>query len=279
MPRPGLLRAAVVVVIAAGGLALMNRFGTLQLPSVLAYSGLVVFVCGILSVLVPPRWLGFSRRISGLSLGTVAGAALFAAGWFWPADSYYTLSPASRIDVYMPDYNFHERHEIFVQAPPERVRAALDQISFGDIGVMQTLGRIRNAAMGVRTPNVAQPAAPSPRIVELVKSPRSGFFLLEDTPREFVFGLAGRPWNNAGVRLKPEEFRAWSRPGNVKIAANFLIEDAGSGRSRVITETRVLATDDVATRKMASYWALIYPGSGLVRRSLLEAIRRRAERP
>jgi len=63
----------------------------------------------------------------------------------------------------------------------------------------------------------------------------------------------------------------------VKIAANFRIEDAGDGRSRVITETRVAANDDFARVKMARYWALIYPGSGMIRRSLLQVIRDRAE--
>jgi hypothetical protein len=277
MTRPGLLRAAAVAVIAVGGLLLMRRMGPLQLPSVLVYSGLIVFLCGILAVLLPARWLGFSKRLHGVAVGTLAGASLFAAGWFWPADSYYTFGAANRLDVFMPNYNFHERHEMLIEAPPERVRAALDQVSFADIGVMQTLGRIRNAAMGVRTPRGAQ-IPPTP-IVEVVKGPRSGFFLLDDTPREFVFGLAGQPWNNRGVRLTPEEFRTWSQPGNVKIAANFLIENAGAGRSRVITETRIFATDDAARRKMAKYWALIYPGSGLVRRSLLEAVRQSAGRP
>jgi hypothetical protein len=177
----------------------------------------------------------------------------------------------------MPEYNFHERHEAIIQAPPERVRASLDQISFADLGVMKTLGRIRNAAMGVRSP-AGGSLAPTP-IVQMVKGPRSGFFQLDDTPREFIFGLAGQPWNNKGVRLKAEEFRGWVPPGNVKIAANFLIEDAGNGRSRVITETRVFAVDELARRKMAKYWALIYPGSGLVRRAMLDAARHRAEQP
>ena len=277
MSRASTLRLSAVAFLAAAGLILMSRFGALQLPTVLAYSGIVTFVCGVLSLLLPPRWLGLSKRIHGLAIGTILGAALFAAGWFWPARSFHTSAPVSRLDDFMPDYHFHERHEAIIQAPPGRVRAALDQMSFADLSVMQTLGRIRNAAMGVRTP--AGASLPSTPIVQMVKGPRSGFFPLDDTPREFVFGLAGQPWNNKGVRLQAGEFREWAPPGNVKIAANFLIEDAGSGRSRVITETRVFAVDDLARRKMANYWALIYPGSGLVRRAMLDAVRRRAEHP
>lgn len=279
MTRPQFLRAAVVAAVAAGGLVLMDRLAPLQWPTVLVYSGLVTFLCGVLSVLLPPRWLGLRKRIHGLVSGTLAGAAFFAAGWFWPVSSFHTPSPQTRLDAFMPDYSFHERHEIIIQAEPERVRAALDRVSFADIGVMETLGRIRSIAMGsFRAPRGKSAALPTTPIVDMVKSPHSGFFPLADTPLEFVFGLAGQPWNNAGVRLSPEQFKDWRQPGSVKVAANFLIESAGAGRSRVITETRVAASDEFARNKMAKYWALIYPGSGLVRRSLLEAVRDRAER-
>ena len=274
-----MLRAGFVAVVAAGGLALMGSLAALQWPSVLVYSGLVVLLFGWLSVLAPPHWLGFSRRWHGLLTGILAGGALFAAGWFWPAGSFTITSPATRLDAFLPTYNFHERHEINIQAPPERVRQALDQVSFADIGVSRTLAAIRGIAMGhwcaAGGPQGASPAVP---MVETIKSRRSGFFPLDDTPREFVFGLAGKPWNNASVRIKPEEFRNWASPGSVKAAVNFLIEDAGGGRSRIITETRVAASDDFARSKMAHYWALIYPGSGMIRRSLLNAIRERAER-
>jgi hypothetical protein len=277
MRRPQFLRAAAVGVIAAGGLILLSRMAPLQWPSTLAYSGLVLMLAGVLSVFVPPRWLGLSKRGSALLAGVLAGAALFAAGWFWPAASFRTSSPATRLDAFMPEYNFEEHHEITIQAPPDRVRYAIDHVSFSDLPEMRTLGRVRNIAMGVRASGSA-PLAPTP-IVEVVKNGRSGFFALDDTPREFVIGLAGQPWNNRAVRLKSEEFRAWAAPGNIKVAANFLIEDAGNGRSRVITETRIAATDDAARAKMAKYWTLIYPGSGMVRHSLLEAVRARAERP
>ena len=279
MTRPQFLRAAFVVVVAAGGLALMRSLGALQWPSVLAYSGLVVILFGLLSVLLPPRWLGFSRRWHGPLTGILAGAALFAAGWFWPAGSFTTPSPATRLDAFMPAYNFHERHEIAIQASPDRVREALDQVSFADIGVMRTLDAIRAIAMGhLQAVRQAQAASPSVPMIEMIRNPRSGFFPLDDTPREFVFGMAGQPWNNVSVHLKAEEFRGWASPGSVKAAVNFLIEDAGNGRSRVITETRIAASAASARGRMARYWALIYPGSGMTRRSLLNAIRDRAER-
>jgi hypothetical protein len=59
---------------------------------------------------------------------------------------------------------------------------------------------------------------------------------------------------------------------------NFRLEDEGNGWTRVTTETRVFATDDRARHRFAAYWRAIYPGSALIRRMWLRAIRLRAER-
>ena len=153
---------------------------------------------------------------------------------------------------------------------------AVRQVTFAELGVMKTLGRIRNIAMGRFSADAPLPAQP---ILGLISARRTGFFPLADDEREFIFGMAGQPWNTAArpVHLQPEEFAAWMPPGNVKIASNVRVEDAGNGWSRVVTETRVLATDESARRTMARYWRLIYPGSGMIRQSMLTAIKARAE--
>jgi len=276
MTRPHPLWISAIAVVAGCGLLLMSRFGALQWPSVLVYSGIVAFLGGLVSTLAPPRWFGFARRFHAPLAGALAGAVLFLAGCYWPVRAFDTPSPTTRLDAFMPEYDFHERHEILIQAPPDRVRAALDRVAWSDLGVMETLGRVRAVAMGGSSRGGR--LSPTP-IVDSVRNPRSGFFPLDDTPREFVFGLAGRPWENAAIRLTAAGFRSWAEPGSIKVAANFLIQDAGTDRSRVVTETRIVACDAAARTKMAHYWALIYPGSGLVRRSLLEAVRLRAEKP
>lgn len=43
------------------------------------------------------------------------------------------------------------------------------------------------------------------------------------------------------------------------------------------TETRVAVEDPGARRRIAVYWAVIRVGSGLIRRDVLRAVRRRAE--
>jgi hypothetical protein len=74
-----------------------------------------------------------------------------------------------------------------------------------------------------------------------------------------------------------QEFVAFDAPGYAKAIASFRVQPSGA-LTRVTTERRIQATDSAAKRKFALYWALIRPGSGLIRRDLLRAVRRRASR-
>ena len=99
--------------------------------------------------------------------------------------------------------------------------------------------------------------------------------LREDPDREIVFGAvvccdARRPPRSA------EEFQALE--GSLARAVmTFHVEDAGAGTTRLVTQTRVAATDARAERVFARYWRIIYPGSALIRWTWLRAIRSRAE--
>ena len=75
----------------------------------------------------------------------------------------------------------------------------------------------------------------------------------------------------------PSRFRDLADPGYAKAVMNFLVIDEGDGWTRLVTETRVFATDGATARRFAVYWRLIYPGSSLIRRMWLAAIRKRAE--
>ncbi len=87
----------------------------------------------------------------------------------------------------------------------------------------------------------------------------------------------------AGTGLTPKPtaqwFKALDAPGFAKATMNFRLEDAGSQASVLTTETRVHATDAPTRRRFAAYWRVIYPGSSLIRRMWLRAIKLRAERP
>jgi hypothetical protein len=58
---------------------------------------------------------------------------------------------------------------------------------------------------------------------------------------------------------------------------NFRLEPRGASACVLSTETRVYATDAATRRIFKVYWRTIYPGSAIIRRSWLGAIKRRAE--
>src|SRR5438067_1717438 len=72
-------------------------------------------------------------------------------------------------------------------------------------------------------------------------------------------------------------FRSWHDPGFALAAMNVGIEETKPGLCSVTTETRVYATDSASRRRFAAYWRTIYPGSALIRRMWLRAIKHRAE--
>jgi hypothetical protein len=79
--------------------------------------------------------------------------------------------------------------------------------------------------------------------------------------------------------LAAADFQRPLPPGFVLAAMNFVVTADGSGGSVITTETRVFASSPSARRRFAAYWRIIYPGSALIRRMWLRAIRRRATSP
>jgi hypothetical protein len=183
------------------------------------------------------------------------------------------------IDVVLRSYEFSERHALEVHAEPARVYQAILDVTPGEIGVLVLLMALRT--LPARLLGQARPASDVRRPV-LDVAIRGGFVrLFENAPRELVLGAAGRFWT-----LRPGEcvalhglagFQAFAAADHVRTAMDFQIEALGAGVCRLSTETRIAATDRSARRKFGLYWMLIRPGSGLIRRAWLRAIRRRAE--
>ena len=122
---------------------------------------------------------------------------------------------------------------------------------------------------------------PAPRTLTLEDLTRAGFVVLVDRPaEELVLGLVGRFWRVTGdIRsVEADRFDRSPEPGFARTAWNFAIEKRGAESSVVITQTRVVCTDGESRRKFLRYWKLVGPFSALIRRRLLELIKRHAER-
>lgn len=170
------------------------------------------------------------------------------------------------IDDFLPDFDVSERHEISVEAHPDRAYAAVKDLDLGRSRGIRALFALRGL--------------PSQSHMNLDALFGLGFVLLGEEPgTEIVVGVVGKPWRPKGgvVRVKPKEFASFDRPGYAKAAWNFRV-DEHEGSSVVSTDTRVLATDEEARRAFRRYWRVIGPFSGLIRRRALALIREDAER-
>jgi hypothetical protein len=108
--------------------------------------------------------------------------------------------------------------------------------------------------------------------------------MLADVPvSELVLGTIGKFWQATGgsppgrVRTAAY-FLSFDQPDYAKAVMNFAVVDRKYRIGcRVRTETRIHIPDTRARRKFAAYWFFIRPGSALIRRVWLRAIKKRAE--
>lgn len=181
-----------------------------------------------------------------------------------------------RLDHFLPNYHFSERHEIRVNATPEIVFAALKSVDMRDAFIIKSLLMLRMLPHLIR--HTSRPAYAHP--IKLDVFTKMGFIKLADVfPEEIVLGLAGQFWKPAAqlIAMRPDKFRGFDMPGYCKAAWNMQVQQTGPGRSKLSTETRICCMGKKGYLLFACYWAVIRPFSGLIRKVLLRLIRREAE--
>ncbi len=239
----------------------------------LVYAGFMVVLLGCVSLARPLRVIRIqSRRRAAAVLAL--GLALALTGTALPASITRVAVPRTQLDRFIPAYQFHELHTLRVAAPRDRGYQAMKQVTANEILLFRTLTSIRR--LGRPGP---ESILDSPEHLPLLEvATRTSFLLLAEEPgHEIVIGtvvLAPPGWR-AKADPTPKDFQDLHAPGFALAAMNFRLEHAGPGGCVVSTETRVYATDAAACRRFAAYWRVIYPGSALIRRMWLQAIKRR----
>jgi hypothetical protein len=248
-----------------------------MIGSGMLYVGLVTALLGAVSLVKPPSSMGIHTRPAAAFI-LVLGFVFVVTACVLPAGSVRIGTPRTRLDEFMPAYQFSEFHSIRIAAPKEKVYGAIKAVTADEILLFRTLTWIRR--LGRSGPESILNAPERQPVLDVAT--RTSFLLLAEEPNhEIVFGTAAvvpRGWRPSR-HPTPEDFKAVHDPGFALAAMNFLIEESAPGVCTVTTETRIYATDPSARRRFAVYWRFIYPGSSLLRRMWLRAIARRAESP
>lgn len=222
-----------------------------MIDSIALYTGAGAAFAGAIALLRPR-----TRRAGAIAIAS--GVAVAAAALAWPVHETRAGHKATLLDAEVSKWQFDEVHEIEVEAPPQRVYDAIRAVTANEIYLFRTLTAIRR--FGRPGPESIVNAPGRQPILDVAT--RGGFKLLaDDPPREIVLGTIIIP------------------PRQAVAAMNFLITPIDANHCRVTTETRVYASNLAAARRFATYWRIIHPGSDIIRRMWLRAVKKRAEGP
>src|SRR5258708_15534027 len=128
-----------------------------MLDSLLLYMGLTLTGAGFISVLRPLRFLRITTR-SRAAVVAAGGLLAMAIAFAWPATEKRAAARTMKIDEWMPVWQFDEQHTIHVDAPPERVFAAIHSVPASEIHLFRTLTAIRRLGLPGRESILHAPA-------------------------------------------------------------------------------------------------------------------------
>jgi hypothetical protein len=186
------------------------------------------------------------------------------------------------LDRLLPVSDATVSHHVVVDAPAERVWAALEQLDLMEVLRSSRGARALIAAreIPVRLLDRLRGRTPPPPPEQLrLNDFRPWVVLGERESRELVVGAIGRFWG-PGIEwldIEPADFAAFDRQGYGKIAWGFAIFPCGENRSFLVDECRTRVTDPVSRRRFRAYWRLVGPGASYVMRQTVALVKRHAE--
>jgi hypothetical protein len=184
------------------------------------------------------------------------------------------------LDDVLPGYRHRERHSTQIAASPEAVWNALLTLPARDLRLSRLLTAARALPSRTRRGPMPRGGLPADGLFLDAFMERGYRELRVDPPQVFVAGAATQSWRLRGGQtadvVDHDGFRSFDRPGFILIATSFELAPHENG-TMLATETRVRPTDPATARAFWPYWWAIRGGSGLIRRDMLRAVRRRAQ--
>src|SRR5258708_14438507 len=113
-----------------------------MLDSVLLYLGFATIFVGTLSILWPLRFLRIRTRKGGAIVAAV-GFLVAIVILLLPARTKHASTPTTKLDEWMPVWQFDEQHSIHIKPSPEKVFDAIHAVRADEIFLFRTLIAIR----------------------------------------------------------------------------------------------------------------------------------------
>jgi hypothetical protein len=178
------------------------------------------------------------------------------------------------LDNVVPNPQYRLRHARALRAPPNLVWDELHRVTMAALPLSWTLEAMR--LLPARLSGRRHQPLARRSFLEVTPVP----VLFSERPDVVISAGLSQAWRLLGGMTPPEldaaALRAWSQPGWIKVGMEFRLEPTRLG-TLLSTETRVLATDPRTRRAFASYWFLIRPSAGAIRREVLRTVAHRAE--
>lgn len=242
-----------------------------MLASTLLYCAGMAASVGFIALFRRLPMLRLTTRRRAVALVAVALLGV-AAALLMPVVDSRAHGTSSRLDVFVPVWQFNEVHRLTIDAPPEAVYDAIKQVRADEIAFFEWLTWIRRG--GRDLPDSILDAGRHESLLDVAV--KGGFvWLADDPPHEVVVGAVVIAPPGARGTVTPALFTAPPPAGYAFAAMNFVVAPAAGG-SLVTTETRVVTGDAGTRRRFGAYWRVIYPGSAIIRRMWLRAVASRA---
>ena len=166
-----------------------------------------------------------------------------------------------KIDEFLPQYDFSEKHEIFIPVSPDKAYEALKKVDLSQSWITMLLLGLRGIT----------PERNNLFIDKIFTA------LADEQGKEIVWGMVAQPWTPTGhIRhVDKEEFTQFNTPDFAKMAWNMSFH-AVEGGTLAKTETRILCMDASSKTKFRVYWFFVKPFSGIVRKEMLKLIKKQS---
>jgi hypothetical protein len=263
----------VFIVVALSIMFRLMHYAPFYAPSYLFYIGAILSIIAIISLIKPLAFLLIFNRIIASAL-LCFGLLLITTALSLPQKLHHSQGKL-KIDAFSPDYSNNEYHEVIINASPEKVKYALQTTGVADIPAAHLLMKIRGIADDRdRSDSVTKNTPGS----NTFSTPDFDFIIVD--PNEFItFMILKASAKTPPPEIKTaEQFLAFNEPGFVKVAVNFHFTLLENGQTLLSTETRNYPTTLKDCRIFGRYWAMVYPGSALIRRVWLDTMAKKAEK-